>query len=130
METLTMMAQKEAIAMRIITVVTLLYLPATFVSVSQSSRTCGDLANQIQTFFSTDIVKYQNQGQGQGLSNDDGTSFSSIAMYRWLQVTLPLTALTLFAAWMAYERAKGRTTLVHIMDKMRKQISNQHLPGP
>ena len=28
-----MMAQKEAVAMRIITVVTLIYLPATFVSV-------------------------------------------------------------------------------------------------
>jgi hypothetical protein len=42
METLTksmhqvgVTAQKEAIAMRIITVVTLIYLPATFVSVSQ-----------------------------------------------------------------------------------------------
>lgn len=30
------MSQKEAIAMRIITVVTLVYLPATFVSVSDS----------------------------------------------------------------------------------------------
>lgn len=36
METLTIMAQKEAVAMRIVTVVTLVYLPATFVSVSPS----------------------------------------------------------------------------------------------
>lgn len=63
-------SQKEAIAMRIITVVTLIYLPATFVS----------------TFFSTDIVKYQDAGNG---------SFSEVAMVRWLEVTIPLTVLTL-----------------------------------
>jgi Mg2+ and Co2+ transporter CorA len=34
MEIMTRMSQKEAVAMRIITVVTLIFLPATFVSVS------------------------------------------------------------------------------------------------
>jgi hypothetical protein len=34
MEDLTQRSQREAVAMRIITVVTLIYLPATFVSVS------------------------------------------------------------------------------------------------
>ena len=34
MHNLGIMAQKEAVAMRIITVVTLIFLPATFVSVS------------------------------------------------------------------------------------------------
>ena len=66
----------------------------------------------IQTFFSTDIIKYQNQGSG-----DDGTeaslgnpsgSFSSIALYRWLQVTLPLTFMTFAAAifWLWREDRK------------------------
>lgn len=68
-------SQREAIAMRIITVMTLIYLPATFVS----------------TFFSTDIVKYQG-----------GSSFSGIAMQRWLEVTLPLTLMTLGIAWLFY----------------------------
>ena len=36
---LGIMAQKEAIAMRIITVVTVIFLPATFVSVSNEPRT-------------------------------------------------------------------------------------------
>ena len=38
MEDLTKSNQKEAIAMRIITVVTLLYLPATFVSVGEQAK--------------------------------------------------------------------------------------------
>ncbi|OQV04544.1 hypothetical protein CLAIMM_09404 isoform 1 [Cladophialophora immunda] len=38
MEIMTVLAQKEAIAMRVITVVTLIYLPATFVSVSDWPR--------------------------------------------------------------------------------------------
>lgn len=79
MEMMTAMSYKETIAMRIITVVTLVYLPATFVS----------------TFFSTDVVKYQNQDGGNG-------NFSLVAMIRWLEVALPLTAVTLAVGWAAY----------------------------
>ncbi|KAK0713615.1 hypothetical protein B0T26DRAFT_753708 [Lasiosphaeria miniovina] len=68
--------EEETIVVRIITLVTLIYLPATFVS----------------TFFSTDIIKYQDDQYPNG-------RFSNTAMYRWLQVTLPLTFLTLLAAW-------------------------------
>ncbi|KAL6708222.1 hypothetical protein ACN47E_003406 [Coniothyrium glycines] len=77
--------ERDAVAIRIITIVTLLYLPATFVS----------------TFFSTDIIKYQDQNRF-GVTPDDG-SFSSLALNRWLQVTLPLTVLTLFGAWTTYQ---------------------------
>ena len=35
MQNISVLAQKEAVAVRIITVLTLIYLPATFVSVSQ-----------------------------------------------------------------------------------------------
>ncbi|KAF2864733.1 hypothetical protein BDV95DRAFT_290014 [Massariosphaeria phaeospora] len=76
--------EREAIVMRIVTIVTLLYLPATFVS----------------TFFGTDIIKYQDQRDGGGIPGE-GT-FAPVAMKRWLQVTLPLTALTLCAAWATY----------------------------
>ncbi|KAI1870993.1 hypothetical protein JX265_006033 [Neoarthrinium moseri] len=79
----------EAIAMRVITVITLLYLPPTFVS----------------TLFSTDIVKYQgeNGDAGQDL-------FSSLALERFLEVSLPLMLLTLAVAfgWMWYERSNGK----------------------
>lgn len=81
--------EREAVVMRIITIVTLFYLPATFVS----------------TFFSTDVIKYQNQGDGE---NAPGTgTFSPVALKRWLQVTLPLTALTMFGAWSTYKFAES-----------------------
>jgi len=50
-----------------------------------------------QTFFSTDVVKYQGTGGG---------AFSNVAMMRWLQVALPLTAITVvFCIWY-YRREK------------------------
>ncbi|KAE9966408.1 hypothetical protein BLS_007031 [Venturia inaequalis] len=82
MERLNANMEKEAIVVRIITIVTLIYLPATFVS----------------TFFSTDIVKYQNQNGG---SPGDG-NFSRVALNRWLQVTFPLTAATVLFAYTAW----------------------------
>ncbi|KAL1966202.1 hypothetical protein VTN77DRAFT_4754 [Rasamsonia byssochlamydoides] len=91
------MSQKEAIAMRIITVVTLIYLPATFVS----------------TFFSTDVIKYQTQNDSDASSQSSASaantsfqgSYSGIAMARWLEVTLPLTAITLVAAFASFKLA-------------------------
>ncbi|KAK7911646.1 hypothetical protein PG985_014127 [Apiospora marii] len=77
----------ETIAMRAITVVTLLYLPPTFVS----------------TLFSTDIVKYQG---------DDGPfgaeMFSGMALQRWLQVSLPLMLITFVATfgWVWFDGLK------------------------
>ncbi|KAI1453404.1 hypothetical protein F4805DRAFT_443702 [Annulohypoxylon moriforme] len=70
--------EQEQIFMLVITVVTLIFLPATFVS----------------TFFSTDIIKYQGTASPEG-------SFSATAMSRWLEVTIPLTAVTCGVAWWA-----------------------------
>lgn len=86
MTDMTKRSIEEAITMRIITVVTLIFLPATFVS----------------TFFSTDIVKYQPQDAGEPYH----TQYSSLAMNRWLQVTLPLTLVTLLGALGLYSRAR------------------------
>jgi hypothetical protein len=58
-----------------------------------------------QTFFSTDVVKYQDPEEPSG----DYEMFSSIALYRWLQVTLPLTVVTLLVAWLVYRHAKSAT---------------------
>ncbi|KAK7914324.1 hypothetical protein PG985_012027 [Apiospora marii] len=80
--------QKEAIAMRIITVITLLYLPPTFVS----------------TFFSTDVVKYQDGGKGK-------VYFSQDALNSFLYVTIPLWVLTLVIVVLYYRweaRRKSR----------------------
>ncbi|KAF4871696.1 Serine/threonine-protein kinase mph1 [Colletotrichum siamense] len=66
LERLNQNMEREAIMVRIVTIVTLIYLPATFVS----------------TFFSTDIIKYQGQDSPQG-------NFSPVAMERWLQILEP-----------------------------------------
>ncbi|KAF3934123.1 hypothetical protein ABW19_dt0210290 [Dactylella cylindrospora] len=75
-------SQKEAVTMRIVTVVTLIYLPPTFVS----------------TFFSTDVVKYQTEGHPNG-------SFSSVALARWMQISIPLTILTLVLSYVFHRMA-------------------------
>ncbi|KFY94147.1 hypothetical protein V500_03400 [Pseudogymnoascus sp. VKM F-4518 (FW-2643)] len=95
------LSRKEAVAMRIVTVVTLIYLPATFVS----------------TLFSTDIVKYQDQGNG-GTTDSQGNayvSFSGLALSRWFQVTLPLTAITLSLGYWAFKMAEKKRERFEIL---------------
>ncbi|KAK2061269.1 hypothetical protein LY76DRAFT_673542 [Colletotrichum caudatum] len=83
----------EAIAVRIVTIVTLIYLPATFSS----------------TFFSTDIIKYQ-----------EGETFSTIALERFLQVTLPLMFLTFASAglWFWIEWRRRAQNFVKIRNRL------------
>ncbi|CAN8100306.1 unnamed protein product [Discula destructiva] len=85
LERLNQHMENEAIVVRIITIVTLLYLPATFVS----------------SFFSTDVVKYQAQGPG--------GSFSQLALNRWLQVTVPLTVATVLLSYLALVWAESKS---------------------
>jgi len=118
MATLSVMAQKEAVAVRIITVVTLIYLPATFVSVSANQPLVGDFPDLSQTFYSTDVVKYQNQSDGKGGSSNNVTSFSALAMFRWLEVTLPLTFVTLGLSWVFYQKAKEHLGLRLMAQKL------------
>ena len=105
-------SQNEAINMRIITLVTLIFLPATFVSVCAALSVKEREADVLhQTFFGTDVIKYQTSGNQEGSSGSSKTftgSFSSVAMARWLQVTLPLTLLTCIAAWRIYVWEKQR----------------------
>ncbi|XMA09783.1 hypothetical protein WAI453_002574 [Rhynchosporium graminicola] len=59
--------------MRVIAIVTFLLLPATFVS----------------TFFSTDVVKYQDgEGNNSSGATTSRESFSPLALQRWLFVVL------------------------------------------
>ncbi len=76
--------------MRIIAIVTGVFLPATFVS----------------TFFSTDVVKYQNTNSGP--DGVEGESFSLLALQRWFEVTVVLTVATFGFAivWMFWGRVR------------------------
>ncbi|KAF2755327.1 hypothetical protein EJ05DRAFT_478344 [Pseudovirgaria hyperparasitica] len=81
-------AQKETIAVRVITIVTLLYLPCSVVS----------------SFFSTDVVKF--------LVDDNNSLWSSQwsakALVLWLGVTAVLMALTLRASYIFYRHEQER----------------------
>ncbi|KAK2730033.1 hypothetical protein CKAH01_09811 [Colletotrichum kahawae] len=87
---------KEAIAMRIVTMITLIYLPATFAS----------------TFFSTDVVKYE-----------EVEVFSTFALTRFIEVTLPLMILTSFPAgvwfWMELRKRKRKSHKVNVSFNVR-----------
>lgn len=90
----TISAENEAIVMRIITVVTMVFLPATFVS----------------TFFSTPIISFP-QHSGNGGYDDDSSgdsAASTVALYRWLEISIPLTVATLAAAFGVYYFEKRR----------------------
>lgn len=102
MYNVALLSQTEAAAMRVITVLTLLYLPATFVS----------------TFFSTDVVHYGNQGSNGnstltgGQEGNNATSFSPLALMRWLEVTIPLTFVTIVVAYYLYRKSLKRVEAI------------------
>ncbi|TID14704.1 hypothetical protein E6O75_ATG08850 [Venturia nashicola] len=127
MERLSANMEKEAIVMRIITIVTLIYLPATFVSVCPIQLLAVIMANKAQTFFSTDIVKYQNQDGGP----PGNGNFSRTALNRWLQVTFPLTAATIIFAYTAWWLA-DKSTVGEEHPKARVQTSQKdvNMAGP
>jgi len=95
--------------MRVIAVLTLIYLPATFVSVSPLTPYCVKLSTSAyslssQTFFSTDVVHYQGGDDDNGNNSAGITQYSALAMERWAEVTAPLTVLTFVVAagWYYY----------------------------
>ncbi|KAL2278793.1 hypothetical protein FJTKL_14134 [Diaporthe vaccinii] len=103
-ERLNQYMKNEAMLVRIVTIVTLVYLPATFTS----------------TFFSTDIIKYQGQ-------DSPGGNFSPVAMNRWLEVTVPLTFLTLLLAY-AGKRGAEMESPPHWASRLRKTQWHQTTP--
>ena len=102
MKQIALKTEKETIFMRIITVVTLLFLPGTFVAVSHL-HLVESLINKLtrQTLMSTDIVKWQND-------NDLISRFSWQALVMYLGITLPIMAFTLWVAFWYRRREQNR----------------------
>lgn len=93
-------SQRETIAMRIITVITLLYLPPTFVC----------------TFFGTDVIKYQDEGHGE-------VYFSIEALKSFFYVTVPLWCITIAVVYFlnkkeARKRAESAIRMVSRYPKL------------
>jgi hypothetical protein len=93
--------KQETVSMRVITTVTLFFLPATFIAVSGSSCSRRTTKTEIlQTFMSTDILKFEHDQQ----------NFQSKGLRTYLAIALPLTVLT-FVAWYVIYRVAKRSGL-------------------
>lgn len=94
--------QQETVSMKIITLVTLFFLPGTFISVRffynsfYTSTTSDRLANRkiscLKTIMSTDILKFQ----------DNSKNFQSKALIYYLIITIPIMIITFGAWWVMY----------------------------
>lgn len=95
--------KEETVSMRIITLVTLFYLPGTFISVSEVFPLLRQTYGGVQTIMSTDIVRFQPTRKGKTQK-----TFQQGALQLYLAITVPLMLFT-FAAWYAVKwRASQR----------------------
>ncbi|KAF1953577.1 hypothetical protein CC80DRAFT_141785 [Byssothecium circinans] len=89
--------EQETVSMRVITTVTLFFLPATFIAVRAFFTTARSFElNELQTFMSTDILGYK----------DGHRDFQLDALHIYLSIALPLTALTFFVWWVISRLAR------------------------
>lgn len=107
MHLLAVKTKQETVSMRVITLVTLFFLPGTFISVRYllsmyrlvSIRPFQllnlETDSQFQTVMSTDIVKFPS-------IQESGKVFQLEALQLFLAITLPLMAVTFIAWWVVY----------------------------
>ncbi len=101
---MTQQMKQEAIFMRIITLVTLFFLPGTFISVGHHKWLGFAVTDDsLQTLMGTDIVHWQPPEPG-GLEK----VVSSDAIKIFLSMTIPCMALTFAAACGFYHWSKYR----------------------
>lgn len=89
--------KQETVSMRVITTVTLFFLPATFIAVCTPATDRRPIAKISQTFMSTDILKFE----------DDRQNFQVKGLMTYLAIALPLTVLTFVAWYVIYRVAKS-----------------------
>jgi hypothetical protein len=94
MHILAQKTKQETVSMRIITLVTLFFLPGTFISVSLYLSSVVVLTNpSCKTIMSTDIVQFQTDSNGKSQK-----VFQLGALQLFLTICLPMMVTT-FAAW-------------------------------
>lgn len=108
MRRIAVKTEQETVSMKVVTYVTLFFLPGTFVSVSSclsQVNTDGATADlfSLQTLMSTDIIKYSLDNNGTFTRQ---FSVGCLAIY--LYVTLPMMAVTFFASWL-FRVSENRT---------------------
>lgn len=85
--------KKDTVSMKIITWVTLFFLPGTFISVSLPLR-FQDLDLRLQTLMSTPIVRFNKNKP-----DFSGHNIGYGALKLYLAISLPLVLITLLAWW-------------------------------
>ncbi|KIX03657.1 uncharacterized protein Z518_07210 [Rhinocladiella mackenziei CBS 650.93] len=113
MRELAVKTKQETVSMRIITLVTLFFLPGTFISVSiaEQLRLADGSHSSVQTLMSTDIVRFEKSQE----------IFSSAALKLFLTICIPMMLFT-FVAWYAvYWWVNNRERVA----KIRMQFSSK-----
>jgi hypothetical protein len=95
MHNLAVRTKQETVSMRIITLVTLFFLPGTFISVSCKLDSATITLTICQTIMSTDIVKFQTDAGGKSQK-----VFHLDALQLFLAIALPMM-ISVFGAWYA-----------------------------
>lgn len=105
--------EKETVSMRIITLVTMFFLPATFISVSVPCLCSKTRLTIVKTLMSTDIVKFK----------ENEKVYSSSALKLFLTVALPMTFFTFCAWYIVYWWVNNRERLQrarkHLQEKLQ-----------
>ena len=105
MQDIARKTKHETVSMRIITLVTLFFLPGTFISVKTAPLSYTDPSTNkcIQTIMSTDIIQFQSVQQS-------GKIFQLGALQLYLAITIPLMLITFGAWFIVYRCIKHRET--------------------
>jgi hypothetical protein len=112
MHEIAQQTRREAVSMRIITLVTLFFLPGTFVAVREiHSPWQLNYWDASQTFMSTDILRW----------TDAGRVFQLSALRTYLGISLPLMATT-FAAWYLLYKMAARKDARDEKDNIQKPV--------
>lgn len=107
----------ETVSMRIITWVTLFFLPGTFISVCISLASTN-FGSPLQTLMSTPIVNFDKNKQDFTSKN---IGFGALKLY--LAISLPLVVITLLAWWAVSLREDYKDK------KEREKLENEKLQG-
>jgi hypothetical protein len=104
MKEIALKTEHETIFMRIVTLVTLFFLPGTFVAVRRLCSSSRVVRNKLmtQTLMSTDILTFQSNGE---LMH----KFSWLALVVYLAITVPIMLVTFYAAFRYFDREKKKT---------------------
>lgn len=113
MHTIAHETKMEAANMRIITLVTLFFLPGTFVSVSTNLNTVANpKLTKVKTLMSTPIVHYP----------DDHRIINQDALKLFLAISLPLLLLTVVVWFGLYWHKKRTEERTAYFERRRREL--------